>query len=180
MSQFLSVFPFQQSLSNDRQDPFKLPSSRTKSIILLASLFLHSLCFSNTGLVFIPRIHYLHLPQSLRSPLRHDQLRESSLAILFKTVIIMSCCCLFPTIHHLHTLSFCLLYPSTGVWFLRGCFIFLSHHCIHSPEQYLAHQRHLVFVGRKSNPTFAFRASKVVNKKKEEAAKGLCGCQGPI
>lgn len=48
-------------------------------------------CFSNTGLMFIPRIHYLHSPQSFRSSLTHDQLSESSLVILFQTVIIMSC-----------------------------------------------------------------------------------------
>lgn len=99
MSQFPPLFRFQQSLSNDRQDPFKLPSSRTKSVILPPSLFLHPLCFSNTGLVFIPRTHYLHLSQSFRLSLRHDQLSESSLVILFKT----SCLVLdfIPTIHHL-------------------------------------------------------------------------------
>lgn len=90
------------------QDPFKLPSSRTKSVILPPSLFLHSLCFSNTGLVFIPRIHYLHSPQSFRSSLRHDQLSESSLFILFKTVIIMSCTWL--SSHHSPSTHSCLLF----------------------------------------------------------------------
>jgi hypothetical protein len=55
---------------------------------------------------------------------------------------------------------------------VRGYFIFLFQHCIHSLEQHLARQRHSIFVGPK-NTTFAFRFGNIVNREKKVGSKRI-------